>query len=85
MTTFMHFTAARYTRGQGIAEGGNVTAIFRYFGWPALTARLGCLAGSAFPEHDHVEIDRLGLCAPVAINAEPQLCVDEGRTIAWAP
>jgi len=62
-----------------------VTAIFRYFGWPALTARLGCPAGSAFPEHDLVEIDRLGLCAPVAINAEPQPCVDEGRTIAWAP
>jgi len=36
MTTFMHFTAARYTpRGWD-----NVTAIFRYFGWPVLTARL---------------------------------------------
>src|SRR6516165_12789485 len=34
------------------------------------------------PEHDLVEIDRLGLRAPVTINAEPRLCVDEGRAVA---
>src|SRR6516225_8029902 len=34
------------------------------------------------PEHDLVEIDCLGLRAPVTINAEPRLCVDEGRAIA---
>ena len=34
------------------------------------------------PEHDLVEIDRLGLRAPVAINAEARLCVDEGRAVA---
>src|SRR3984893_14945828 len=34
------------------------------------------------PEHDLVEIDRLGLCAPVAIDAEPRLCVDERRAVA---
>src|SRR5947209_16872903 len=34
------------------------------------------------PEHDLVEIDSLGLRAPVAINAEPGLCVDEGRPVA---
>ena len=34
------------------------------------------------PEHDLVEIDRLGLGAPVTINAEARLCVDEGCGIA---
>src|SRR5215831_7250857 len=34
------------------------------------------------PEHDLVEIDRLGLGAPVAIYAEARLCVDEGRAVA---
>src|ERR1051326_9205040 len=34
------------------------------------------------PEHDPVEIDRLGLGAPVTINAEPWLCVDERHSIA---
>src|SRR5271166_1995357 len=34
------------------------------------------------PEHDLVEIDRLGLRAPVAVDAEARLCVDEGRAVA---
>src|SRR6516225_8984819 len=34
------------------------------------------------PEHDLVEIDRLGLGPPVTINAEPRLRVDEGRAVA---
>src|ERR1700730_3877489 len=34
------------------------------------------------PEHDLVEIDRLGLRAPVAIDAEARLCVDERRAVA---
>src|SRR5215472_3449989 len=34
------------------------------------------------PEHDLVEIDRLGLGAPVAINSEARPCVDEGRAVA---
>jgi UvrD-like helicase C-terminal domain len=34
------------------------------------------------PEHDLVEIDRLCLCAPVAVNAETRLCVHEGRAVA---
>src|SRR5215471_7598553 len=34
------------------------------------------------PEHDLVEIDRLGLRTPVAINAEARLCVDEGCRLA---
>src|SRR5437764_10826567 len=38
--------------------------------------------GVSVPEHDPVEIDRLGLRAPVTINAEPWLCVDEGHSVA---
>jgi hypothetical protein len=34
------------------------------------------------PGHDLVDIDRLGLGAPVAINAEARLRVDEGRAVA---
>src|SRR6202045_5514969 len=34
------------------------------------------------PEHNLVEIDRLGLRAPVAIDAEARLCVDERRAVA---
>src|SRR6516165_4710093 len=34
------------------------------------------------PEHDPVEIDRLGLRAPVAVNAEARLRVDKGRAVA---
>src|SRR5438132_3246324 len=34
------------------------------------------------PEHDLVEIDRLGLRAPVAIDAKARLCVDERRAVA---
>src|SRR6516165_12279396 len=34
------------------------------------------------PEHDLVEIDRLGLRTPVTINAEARLCVDEGCAVA---
>src|SRR5712691_9806737 len=34
------------------------------------------------PEHDFVEIDGLGLRAPVAIDAEARLCVDERRAVA---
>src|SRR6202023_1778468 len=34
------------------------------------------------PEHDLVEIDRLGLRAPVAIDAKARLCVDERRVVA---
>src|SRR6516165_9906923 len=34
------------------------------------------------PEHDLIEINRLGLRAPVTINAEARLCVDEGRAVA---
>src|SRR5438445_9042494 len=34
------------------------------------------------PEHDLVEIDRLGLRAPVAVDAKARLCVDEGRAVA---
>src|SRR6516225_9117443 len=34
------------------------------------------------PEHNLVEIDRLGLRAPVTINAKARLCVDEGRAVA---
>src|SRR4029077_14870172 len=34
------------------------------------------------PEHDLVEIDRLGLRAPVTIYAEARLCVDERRAVA---
>src|SRR6202030_1679062 len=34
------------------------------------------------PEHDLVEIDRLGLRAPVAVDAEARLCVDEGGAVA---
>src|ERR1700756_3927672 len=38
--------------------------------------------GVGAPEHDLVEIDRLGLRAPVAVDAEARLCVDEGRAVA---
>src|SRR2546430_49719 len=67
MTTFMHFTAARYTpRGWD-----NVTAIFRYFGWPVLTARL------VFPTAARV---RTGLCAGGnrlrTIGPPPEIVVD---------
>src|SRR3984893_12642687 len=34
------------------------------------------------PEHDLVEIDRLGLRAPVAIDAKARLCVDERHAVA---
>src|SRR5436309_3730194 len=34
------------------------------------------------PEHNLVEIDRLGLRAPVTVYAEARLCVDEGRAVA---
>src|SRR5262249_1735031 len=34
------------------------------------------------PEHDSVEIDCLGLRAPVTINAEPWLCIDERQSVA---
>src|SRR5689334_18719852 len=34
------------------------------------------------PEHDLVEIDRLRLGAPVAIDAEARLSVDEGDAVA---
>jgi len=37
MTTFMHFTAARYTPRAGI----NVTAIFRYFGMAGVDGQIG--------------------------------------------
>src|SRR6516162_1531960 len=60
------------------------------------TIRMLTLAGSArrsytpvgasrrvrVPEHDLVEIDRLGLRTPVTINAEARLCVDEGCAVA---
>src|SRR4029077_16181710 len=34
------------------------------------------------PEHDVVEIERLGLRAPVAVDAEARLCVDVGGAVA---
>jgi hypothetical protein len=37
------------------------------------------------PEHDLVEIGRLGLRAPVAINSKARLGVDEGRAVAAGP
>src|SRR5712671_4707998 len=33
------------------------------------------------PEHDLVKIDRLGLRAPVAVDAEARLCVNEGGAV----
>ena len=53
----------------------------------AVNPAAGSLSSRVFrrvrvPEHDLVEIDRLGLRAPVAVDAEARLCVDEGRAVA---
>lgn len=45
-------------------------------------AQSGVPLGVRVPQHDLVEIDRLGLCTPVAVDAEARLCVDEGRAVA---
>src|SRR4051812_34606290 len=38
--------------------------------------------GIGLPEHDPIEIDRLGFGAPIAIKAEARLRIDVGRAVA---